>query len=754
MDCVRKPLVLLLSALLLVPGGCHSYKDGAFLAAAPDGWYEHVASEIEFPAESAATASDVDPSLGAPPPWTISSDQPPEYWDISLEEVIRIALCNSQVLRDLGGAVVRGPTTVRTVWDTAVVETDPQYGMEAALSAFDAQFSASVFGEKNDQALNNEFFGGGTRLLHQDAAVMQAQITKRAVTGSEFTIRHNVDYDSNNAPGNLFFSAWNANVETEIRHPLLQGGGVEFNRIAGPSRTPGIYNGVLVARANTDIALTDFEIAVRDLVSNIENAYWDLYYGYRNLDSKIAARDSALDTWRKIYALYESGRRGGEAEKEAQAREQYFRFQEEVQNALCGQLLDGTRTYNGSPGGTLRAPGGVLVAERRLRLLMGLPPGDCSLLRPSDEPIMAPVEFDWCQVKDEAANRRAELRRQKWLIRRRELELIASKNYLLPRLDAVGRYRWRGFGHDLLDNHGTLGRFDNAYGDLTSGDFQEWQMGLEFTVPIGFRSAHSAVRNSELRLARDRAVLRDQQREVVHEAADAVGEMDRAYTVFQTSFNRLVASRQQLGAVQAAYEADKAPLDLFLDAQRRLAEAETNYYRVLTEYAIATKNVHFVKGTLLAFDDICLAEGPWPEKAHCDADRRKASRGPNMPLNYASQRAEILGAGTYPQLGDRSMHCDVEIEALPTPSQSGPSLPADQWEMLPVPDASTERKQSGGTSASYEDAQASRQRRHQTNAAADDSVQLVLPASFDAAAASSMRPTASPADDRPLHDLP
>ena len=138
------------------------------------------------------------------------------------------------MLRDLGGAVVRAPATTRTTLDPAAVETDPRTGIEAALSEFDAQFLTSVFWEKNHRALNNEFFGGGTRILFQDAGVFQTAITKKAVTGTQFTVRHNVDYDANNAPGNLFSSAWNTNVEAEIRHPLLQGGGVEFNRIAGP----------------------------------------------------------------------------------------------------------------------------------------------------------------------------------------------------------------------------------------------------------------------------------------------------------------------------------------------------------------------------------------------------------------------------------------------------------------------------------------------------------------------------------------
>ena len=50
------------------------------------------------------------------------------------------------------------------------------------------------------------FQGGGTFILQQDLGVFQSAITKQTVTGDRFTIRHNVDYDSNNAPVNLFTS--------------------------------------------------------------------------------------------------------------------------------------------------------------------------------------------------------------------------------------------------------------------------------------------------------------------------------------------------------------------------------------------------------------------------------------------------------------------------------------------------------------------------------------------------------------------
>jgi hypothetical protein len=646
----RKSLTLLLAMLMAAPTGCQWGNHSNFKGETDD-YFEALATTIEYPAESTCTLNSNDPALGAPPPLTLLDAENPEYWNLALPEVIEIALENSTVLRELGGAVVKAPDATRTTYDAAIAESDPRFGVEAALSEFDAQFQSSVFWEKNHRALNNEFFGGGTRILFQDASVFQAAITKTAATGSQFTVRHNVDYDGNNAPGNLLPSAWNANVEAEARQPLFQGAGLEFNRIAGPLSTPGVYNGVLVARINTDVALVDFEIAVRDLMSNIENTYWDLYYGYRDLDAKVKARDEALKTWRSVYALYETGRTGGEAANEAQAREQYFRFQEEVQTALSGELLDGTRVGNGTGGGIFRPTGGVLVAERRLRVLMGISPTDGRLIRPSDEPIMAKVDFDWEQSTTESAVRRAELRRQKWNIRRRELELIASKNFLMPRLDAIGRYRWRGFGDDLTGNQsGGLGQFDSAYGNLATGNFQEWQLGVELSLPIGFRQEHAGVRNAELLLARERAILRDQQREVIAELSDSIAETDRTFVVAQTSYNRLIASRQQHEALRVPFEENKeVSLDLLLDAQRRLLEAEVRYYRAMAEYALAVKNVHYVKGTLLDYDGVFLTEGPWPGEAYRDAADLESMRGKARPFNYAAKRAPVVGWGEMPQ---------------------------------------------------------------------------------------------------------
>jgi len=66
----------------------------------------------------------------------------------------------------------------------------------------------------------------------------------------------------------------------------------------------------------------------------------------------------------------------------------------------------------------------------------------------------------------------------------------------------------RGFGKDLFDTPDNRypGIFSSAWANLASAKFQEWQLGVEFSMPLGFRKGHAAVRNAELQLARERAI--------------------------------------------------------------------------------------------------------------------------------------------------------------------------------------------------------------------------------------------------------
>ncbi len=110
----------------------------------------------------------------------------------------------------------------------------------------------------------------------------------------------------------------------QVRQPLLQGAGVEFNRIAGPDGQPGVNNGVCWRGSTPTSPWPTSRARCGTWSYDVETAYWELYFSYRNLDAVVAGRNAALETWRKIHALYVVSAKGGEADKEFQAREQYF----------------------------------------------------------------------------------------------------------------------------------------------------------------------------------------------------------------------------------------------------------------------------------------------------------------------------------------------------------------------------------------------------------------------------------------------
>lgn len=668
----RRWLVWALSVWMAMPG-C-SGKKYRFELVGDLSHYRDVATNIEL-ADVESLPGNSETSLG---PKVLGNEMPRDFWDLSLGEAIQMALAQSQVMRDLRGRVVNNPTQNVSIYDPAITESDPRFGVQAALSQFDAIASSQIGWERNDRVLNNLFLSGGERLLQEDVGTFQAQLRKQLATGGQVSVRHNVDYDWNNRPTNLFPSVWNVNTEMEFRQPLLQGAGVEFNRIAGPNAQPGLFfqNGVVLARIDKDISLGEFERGVTKLVSDVESTYWQLYFAYRFLDNKLANRDAALARWRTAKALLEGGGPGGDAGTEARTAARYFSARAEVENALSGTPTSGLQSMDGNP---LLSAGGLYATEAKLRLLLGLPENDGKVLRPADEPTAARLAFDWQEVMTEAMARRVELRQQKWRIKRRELEVVASKNFLKPRLDAMGQYRWRGFGDDLIG--GGPEDLDTAYGEFYDGDFQEWALGLQWELKLGRRQAASGVRNAQLKLSKERALLEEQERHVVHSLAAAVRESARAHSVAQTYMNAMDRARDRVDAVSREYGAGVVTMDEVVEAEDELARVESNYFRSIIEYNLAVKDIHLEKGSLLEFNNIELSEGPWPDQAYQNARKQAHRRMLAHKLNYGITLPKVVSRGLYEQ------------RATPTGAQPLVQAPASE-EIQPGPAAGERTKRS------------------------------------------------------------
>ena len=516
-----------------------------------------------------------------------------EKLDLTLDQAIAIALQNSEVIRNSASVTIPTtplprPETIASLYDPAIIANDSQLGVYSALAEFDTQLSTSIFWEKRERPQNFGFF---LPILESASAQFIMTASKKSVLGTQLFFRNVTDYERTNNPFQAVPSAYITAMEIEARQPMLRGAGARINRVP-----------VTLARINTDVSLLELEAQVRDLALQVENAYWDLYCSYRNVKAARTGYERSESTWKVIERQAEVGRE--RQENELLTREQKLGFLVALQRSIA-ELYD---------------------RENNLRFLLGLPATDGRILSPIDEPVEAKVDFQWEDIQAESFVRTLELRRQKALIKQRELQLIVAKNQLLPELNAVGLYRWLGVGDELAGAGGSGVRFpaagSRAFEELAIGDYQEARFGMELVMPI-YRRELAQVRDNQLLLVREKARLQNLELAASHQLTNAVRDMVSNHEFAQVYKQRMEAAEEEREKRDLASDLpggmSLARLQALLDSQRRSAVSQADYYRALCDFNKSIVLVHYRKGSLLEYCGVRLAEGCKPYSMYLDA---------------------------------------------------------------------------------------------------------------------------------------
>jgi hypothetical protein len=301
------------------------------------------------------------------------------------------------------------------------------------------------------------------------------------------------------------------------------------------------------------------------------------------------------------------------------------------------------------------------------------------VIRPKDEPTLARVEFDWTEILAEAIARRPELISKRWQVKQRELELILARNQLLPQLDVGAQYRWLGVGDDLI----TAGRRgvdfpaagSSAWEELTGGKYQEFSFLFQYQMPIGFRRELAAVRHAQLRLAREKVTLEDMELDVSHGLAHALRNLETNYQLAQTNANRWAAAQREVEARTALYQGGRTALDDVLQAQQRRAVAQSAFWSAVVEYNKSIADLHTRKGSIMDYNGIAFAEGPWPQKAYWDALERARERDAGWYIDYGWTRPKVVSRGPIPTTAQAT-----------APAEPFPAQMPEMSEELPAPE--------------------------------------------------------------------
>jgi outer membrane protein TolC len=645
--------------------------------------YLNAATSIEYPDVEVASLAETTDTL---PPLTVGNHNY-EFWDLSLEDCVAQALQNAKFFLTTGGTsevrqniaaqfVSGSPAQFGSIYDVALQQTTTQSiplttdgngnrllprgvvranqigGVEDALAEFDAVASGfldtSTIDRPQNVAPNNNI---NPQISVGQNTTQQATISKRTATGGSVSIRQQILYSRSNAPtfnpndpitsiaGRLYPSDYTAILEGQVQHPLMRNRGTYINRIP-----------VMLASMNEDISIANFEAQIRNLVRDVEVAYWDLYFAYRAVSAATIARDSAQATAEFTKLRLEFGTSTNQ--ELMQSVGQFYNLQRRLTATLNGSNLPGEDRL------------GVYGRERALRELMGLSATDGRLIRPIDEPSLARVDFQWSDSIAQMLYLSPELRAQKYAVKQAELEMALAKNQILPDVNVSLLYRWVGLGDTLGPpdrRPGFPAPGSSALGGLTGGDYQEAAIRLEFAMSVGLRRELARIRNAQLTIKQRTAFLQESERLAVSQLSDAIGKTASHFSQLQSAANEWQSAEQEVDARLFEYRkgTGATPVNVVLQSQQRRAEAQVSYYRALVEYNKSINYVDYLKGTLLANSNIALREGPRNSKAYCDALERARERAAGHELQYGVTRPGVVRRGPV-----RDADSAVEIMAL------------------------------------------------------------------------------------------
>jgi outer membrane protein TolC len=622
-------------------------------------------------------------------PRTTNDPEAREIWQLTLQQAINIGLSNSEVVRVIslgaqgipiggfeptplntgaGGGIASslGAGTLSTIYDPAIQETQ----IATALSNFDTNFTTSMLWGHSLTPLNNAITAGtivqGPRyplIFDQDTGTFQAGLQKRTATGALLGVTHNISYLYSNSPTNTTPSAYTTNIQMSITQPLLGSAPLAGGSPGPPVGLEANRAPIVVARINADSAVWRFKAEVMAEVRSMEQQYWSLAQQHVQLWSSEKAVELAEEILKREQSELEVGRGTVADVAEAAQRLEQFRL----------DLV--TKTSD------------VITTERQLRNLLGLPPADDRRIVPVTAPTEARLEPDWNASLAQMLSFQPDIVQNQLLVRVAELQLLIARNQLLPQLNFNALYQLNGLGHTLDQSEAVMtGKAIKAINPLISqmeshaglnslpglySNFTQWQLGLTLQMPIGMRAPLANARNAQYTLLRQRAFLQQIVHQTSHSLARFFLEVDANYKQFKTAARFRAAAFQRLEAQRAFYEEGRITIDRYLDAVSQYASAVAQEAQFKTSYNISIIALEEAKGTLLAYDNIAVAEGPQPQKAYIQAHDQQAGHKvlpihPDGPLHR-----EPRGGPTNPD--DVMPREPSEMAPSPSPSQNFPA---------------------------------------------------------------------------------
>lgn len=361
---------------------------------------------------------------------------------ITLDEAVDLALKNATMAREAKAALEAATGNLRN-----------------EKGGFDPELFGEAQLRKDDSPTASPFSGASVLSTKEASATAGARM--RLPIGTELEASLNASRFETNSAFSSLNPQYNSFGSISIRQPLLAGFG------------PAARRGLAAAKKNYDAAKSRYDYAVLQVRASVEILYWELYTAERDYAVQQLIKEQAQVLLNEAQTRAKAGLVGPNQVANAQV----FLAEQELAALDRQEQLD-------------------RVSDQLASLIGRRPePGYSRFITINQPPLEFPIEPIETIVEDALKNN-YELHAAKSDVESVRAQARAAQWDRLPTLDflgSVGGSGLSGEGRDVIFGSDTLrttleGNINDAISQVTNREFPNWSVGLQLTVPIGFRA--------------------------------------------------------------------------------------------------------------------------------------------------------------------------------------------------------------------------------------------------------------------------
>lgn len=467
-------------------------------------------------------------------------DTPPAELSLTIEDCRAWVMANNLDLR----VELLGPTIARQ----SITEEQAR---------FEAMFFGSTSLNKSDTPTATTLDGSQTQSNNTDLGV---NVPLR--TGGNLRV---------NLPTNRFktdntFSTLNpsytADIAVSLSHNLLRNAGTRTNS-----------HGIRIAQYQSKSAEARARLEVIRVLALTDRVYWRLYAARKELEVRKQQHELALAQLERAKRLVEAG---------TDAEVEVIRAESGVADGLEAIIV---------------AENALRDQERTMKRILnrqGLPMSSRTVMIPTTPPEPVRYEIQPKQLVDAAMSGRMTLLELELQLAQDASTVDFQRNQALPLAVLDYSYISNGLGTS----------YGSAFDVAEDRNFEDQRISVRVEVPLGNEAAKSRLRRAILRRLQNTATLKQRQVQIEQEVLNAVDQLEANWQRIMANRQRAILAGRTLEAEQRQFELGLRTSTDVLDAQARLADAQSAEARSLADYQIAQTDLAFATGTVLGAANI------------------------------------------------------------------------------------------------------------------------------------------------------